>query len=222
MTAEGDLSQLTIEGFRLRTAGEHPMPAGVAVAAVSAAFALGLLAKVLAVSARGAMAAAETAGPESLAAARAASQRMLQLAGDDVAAFEAYLSARRLPHAGESERQARQQAIEAAVLRAIEPPLAAAQEAAAGLQLCSQAAACIIPALIADLGVIASLLASALRGFLLCAQSNVRHLAPDDASLRQRVVMESQRHAPAFALAEAMLERTRTALAGDGRAVREP
>src|SRR6185437_14288754 len=84
-------------------------PAGVAIAAVSASFALGLVAKVLAVSARRNTLPQNTAGLEPVtAAAQAASQRMLQLAGADTAAFEAYLTANRLPRATETERRARQ------------------------------------------------------------------------------------------------------------------
>jgi formiminotetrahydrofolate cyclodeaminase len=214
MTAGEDLSQVTLEHFRREAAGQHPMPAGVAIAAVSAGFALALAAKVLGVSRRQNTDPANAARLEPLAAAaQAASQRMLQLAADDVAAFGAYLTARRLPQSTESEHQARQQAIDAAVCRTVDVPLAAAHEAAAGLQLCSELSASTPPALVADLGVIASLLASALRGFLLCAESNVRNLAPDTASLRERVATEAQRHAPAFGIAETVLESTRAALA---------
>lgn len=213
MTAGDDLSQVTLEHFRRETAGQHPLPAGVAIAAVSAGFALGLAAKVLGVSGRQSALPADAARLAPLAAAaQAASQRMLQLAADDVGAFGAYLAARRLPHATDSESLARQQAIDAAVRRTVDVPLAAAHEAAAGLQLCGELSAFTAAALIADLGVIASLLAGALRGFLLCAQSNVRNLAPDTPALRERVATEAQRHAPAFGIAQAVLERTRAAL----------
>jgi methenyltetrahydrofolate cyclohydrolase len=217
MAAGDDLSQVTLEHFRREAAGQHPMPAGVAIAAVSAGFALGLAAKVLGVSGRQSPPPANAAGLEPLAAAaQAASQRMLQLAGDDVAAFGAYLAARRLPQSTEAESQARRHAIDAAVGRTVDVPLAAAHEAAAGLQLCGELSAFTPPALVADLGVIASLLASALRGFLLCAESNVQSLAPGTAPLRERVASEAQRHAAAFGIAEAVLERTRAALASVG------
>lgn len=193
MSPDRDLSQVTLEDFRREAAGQHPMPAGVAIAAVSASFALGLIAKVLTVSGRRNTLTGNAAGLEqSVAAAQAASQRMLQLAGDDVAAFEAYLSARRLPHSMESEHQARQQAIDAAIRGIIDVPLAAAREAAAGLQMCSDASAFTPPSLVADLGVVGALLGSALHAFLLCAESNVRQLAPDAASLRERVATAAQ------------------------------
>lgn len=223
MTPGDDLSQVTLEQFRREAAGQHPMPAGVAIAAVSAGFALALAAKVIGVSGRQNTVPANTVRLEPLAtAAQGASQRMLQLAGDDVAAFGAYLTARRLPHATESEQQVRQQAIDSAVRRTVDVPLAAAHEAAAGLQLCGELSGFAPPALVADLGVIASLLASALRGFLLCAESNVRNLAPATASLRERVATETQRHAPAFGIAQAVLERTRAALESVGSPRSEP
>jgi formiminotetrahydrofolate cyclodeaminase len=201
------ISDSTLEQFRHAVAGQQPTPAGVAVAAVAAGFALGLLAKVLTVSGRRQSLPEGTARLASLAAeARAASQRMLQLAGGDIAAFEAYLAARRMPHVTDSERQARQQEVDTTVRRAIDVPLEGAQEASAGLQLCSEMAAAIPPALVADLGVTAALLASALRGFLLCAQSNVRHLASDAAAYGERLATETRRHDQALEQAEALLE----------------
>jgi len=201
------VSDFTLEQFRQATAGQQPTPAGVAAAAACAAFALGLLVKVLSVSGRRQELAASHPRLESLAAAaQAASQRMLHLAGDDIAAFEAYLTARRMPRATDSERQACEQRTHSAVRRAIDVPLAAAQEAAAGLQLCSEISVATPPALVADLGVAAALLAGALRGFLLCAESNVRQLAPDDASYRERLAADATRHDETLRQAAALLE----------------
>lgn len=212
MITDRALPHATIEDFRRAAAGPQPMPAGVAIAAVSAAFALGLVAKMLAVSARRGPPADDAARvrAESLAAAaQSSSQCMLQLAGEDIAAFEGYLAARRLPRSTESESQARQQSIDCAVRRAIDLPLAAAREAAAGVQLCSEVFGLAPPALVADLGVAASLLAGALRAFLLCAQSNVDQLASDAAIHRDRLTAETQRHEEALRQAEAVLERAR-------------
>lgn len=207
------VSDSTLEQFRDAAAGRQPTPAGVAVAAVSAAFALGLIAKVHAISGRRKELHAEAARLEALAAAaQAASRRMLQLAGEDTAAFEAYLAARRLPQSTDSERQARDQGMDGAARRAIDLPLAAAQEAAAGLQLCAGLAGLTPRALIADLGVAATLLASALRGFLLCAQSNVRQLAQDAAACREQAATATKQHESALRQAEALLEHVRTAL----------
>lgn len=200
------VSDSTLEQFRHATADQQPTPAGVAVAAASAAFALGLLVKVLAVSGKRQELTASLARLQSLAAAaQAASHRMLQLASDDVAAFEAYLTARRLPRATDSERQAREHGTAIAVRRAIDVPLAAAQETAAGLELCGGMSAVTPPALAADLGVATALLAGALRGFLLCAESNVHQLASDAAPYRERLAADSKRHEQALRQAETVL-----------------
>jgi formiminotetrahydrofolate cyclodeaminase len=217
MPSPEDLSQVTLEQFRCDVAGEQPMPAGVAIAAVSASFALGLVAKVLAVSSRRDKLAEGAAGMEPLigqarTAAQAASQRMSQLASDDIAAFETYLAAKRLARTNESERQRRQESIDSAVRRAIDLPLAAAHEAASGLRLCNDVSAFISSGLTADLGVAAALLASALRAFLLCAESNVSQLAPEGASLRERVAIERDRLASAFRTADTVLEHARTVM----------
>lgn len=215
MIPDGDLSRLTLEDFRAQAAGPQPMPAGVAVAAVSAGFALGLVAKVLAISGRRHTLSDDSGRLESLtAAAHTASQRLSQLAAEDIAAFEGYLTARRLPQSTASERETRQQGIESAVRRAIDVPLAAAQEAAAGLQLCHEISEFAPPTLLADVGVAAALLAGALRGFLLCAQSNVRQLAPDAAPERERVAAETKRHGQALRQAQALLARADAAVAG--------
>ena len=217
------VSESTLEQFRHAAAGQQPTPAGVAVAAVAASFALGLLAKVVAITGRRKeVSAANVSRLETLtAAAQAASQRMLQLAGEDSAAFDAYLSARRLPHSTGPERQAREQAIRSTVRRAIDLPLAAAQEAAAGLRQCSEVSALTPPALIADLGLSATLLAGALRGFLLCAESNVQQLAPDAASYREQLAAQSKQHETALRHADAVLACAGMALesaAASGRA----
>lgn len=212
MITDGALPEVTIEVFRRAAAGPQPMPAGVAIAAVSAAFALGLVAKMLLVSARHGPSAdaAARARAESLAAgADSASASMLRLAGEDIAAFEGYLAARRLPRSTESESQARQRSIDSAVRRAIDLPLAAAREAAAGVQLCSEVFGLAPPALVADLGVAASLLAGALRAFVLCAQSNVDQLAADAAIYRDRLTDEAPLHEEALRQAAAVLERAR-------------
>jgi formiminotetrahydrofolate cyclodeaminase len=218
-----DLSQATLEHLRRETAGPQPMPAGVAIAAVSASFALALIAKVLAVSARHDVLPEHTGRlGQSAATAQAVSQRLLQRASDDTAAFEAYLSAKRLPHSTEVERQAWQEAIRSALHRTIDVPLTAAQEAAAGLQLCADISGLVPLALIADVGVATALLSGALRGFLLCAQSNVRQLAADAAAYRERLATETRRHEQAIREADAALEHARTALQATAVPVGEP
>lgn len=211
------LCDSTLEQLRRAAAGEAPTPAGVAIAAVSASLALGLLAKVLAVSGRRAGVAVEGARLASLAVtAQGASGRLLRLAGEDSVAFEAYLSASRAPQSTDSERRERLASVAAAVQRIIDVPLECAREAAAGLELCDETSSLIHPVVVADLAVCATLLASALRGFLTCAQSNVRQLAPSAAHYPELLARESERQRRAFRAADAVLGRVAAALQGAG------
>ncbi|HVB87243.1 MAG TPA: cyclodeaminase/cyclohydrolase family protein [Candidatus Dormibacteraeota bacterium] len=176
----------SLEQFRAAAASGDPTPAGVAVSAVSASFALGLLAKVLKVSARHKKFAGSAPKIDSLSdAARTEAKRMLQFAEEDVSAFNAYVASGRLPQASDREREERQRALNAAVRKAIEIPLAAARSAATALELCSEASGLTHAAVIADLGAATSLLSSAMRIFLLCADSNLRQLALDPQPFRE-------------------------------------
>ena len=211
------VSDSTLERFREAAASGRPTPAGVAVAAVSASFAFGLLAKVLAVSGRKDVRSENSAKLEPLtAAAVAESSRMLQVAADDIAAFGAYLAAARLPHSTDRERRARQQARDSALRQAIDLPLAAARSTAAGLQLCADAVSMTHLVVLADLAAAVTLLAGALRAFLICAESNVRQLTPEVSSLREQLANEADRHKPALRQAEEVLERIAAALEAPG------
>ncbi|MGH8298123.1 MAG: cyclodeaminase/cyclohydrolase family protein [Steroidobacteraceae bacterium] len=207
------VSGSTLERFREAAASGHPTPAGVAVAAVSASFAFGLLAKALAVSGRRDARSVNLAKLEPLTAAvRAESSRMLQLADDDIAAFEAYLAGARLPHATDRERLERRQALDSALRQAIDLPLAAARSAAVGLQLCAEAVSMTHLVVLADLATAVTLLSGALRAFLLCAGSNVRQLAPETSSHRELLAKETDRHKRVLRQAEEVLERVTGAL----------
>lgn len=198
----------TLEQFRAATADRRPTPAGVAVAATSASLAFALLAKVLRVSARRKDWPAHSAAPEPLiATAQGESQRMMQLAGEDMAAVEAYMRTQRLPHSTPEERQRRQQAIDTAVRQAIDLPLEAARAASAGVQLSGEVLALAPLALIADIGAVASLLSGAVRTFVLCAESNVRLLAPDELSQRDALASATEHSRQALRQADQLLER---------------
>jgi len=180
--SQAPVRESTLETFRSAAASGAPLPAGVAIAAVSAGFALGLLAKVLTVTVRR----KDFGGDAGIAlrlaeSARTESTRMLQYADEDVAAFNAYMTSARLPRSTDREREERQTAINAAIRKAIETPMAAARSAAVGINLCSDSAGMVHKVVAADLGSAVSLLAGALRVFLLCADSNLQQLASDPA-----------------------------------------
>jgi methenyltetrahydrofolate cyclohydrolase len=209
----GPIWDVSIEQFRSAAASGDPTPAGVAVSAVSASFAFGLLTKVLRVSGRRKDFAGSAAKIESMSdAARIEAKRMLQLAEDDIAAFNAFVASNRLPQVTDSEREERQRAVNSAVRKAIEIPLAAARSAAMGMELCSEASGLTHAAVIADLGAAASLLASALRVFLMCADSNLRQLALDPQPFREAFAARAEWEHRAYRHAEAVLKHVAAAI----------
>ena len=83
----------TLGSLREKVGGMDPVPAGVACSAVSASLALALLAKVLAITGnRKTFTGDKLRIEEMLAAVRAESASLAQLADDDVAAFHLYLA----------------------------------------------------------------------------------------------------------------------------------
>jgi formiminotetrahydrofolate cyclodeaminase len=182
------LSKSTVEQLRRKVAA-GPTPAGVAVSAISASLALSLLAMSLEITARKKPPHGRAELGRMRQAAKRASLRMLADAERDVAAFEAYLeSRRRRPRvAGKASR--RRRATNVALARAIEMPLKIGREATAGLELCAQAARLVDPAVAADLGAAAAILAAAARAAARSAESNLRYLPPKNP-LRARVIAE--------------------------------
>jgi len=209
----GAVWESTLEQFRAAAASGEPMPAGVAISAASASFALGLLAKVLKVSGRHKKFLGSSAKIDSLCdAARTEGKRMLQFAEEDIAAFNAYVAGSRLPQATDREREDRQRAVNAAVRKAIEIPLAAARSAAAGLELCSEASSFTQVAVIADLGAATSLLAGAMHVFLMCADSNLRQLALDPLPFRDAFAARAEWEHRANRYAESTLKHVTSAI----------
>lgn len=203
----GSVWESSLEQFRSAAASGEPTPAGVAISAVSASFALGLLAKVLKVSSRHKKFAPSAAKLDSLCdSARAEAKRMLQFAEEDIAAFNAYVASNRMPQNSDREREDRQRAVNSAVRKAIETPLAAGKSAATGLELCSEASGITHTPVIADLGAAASLLAGALRVFLTCADSNLRQLALDPAPFRDAFARRSEWEGRAYRHADSVLK----------------
>lgn len=209
----GSVWEPSIEQFRAAAASGEPTPAGVAISAVSAGFGLGLLAKVLKVSGRHKKFAGSISKIDALCdAARGESKRMLQFAEEDIAAFNSYVTSSRLPQATDREREERQRAVNAAVRKAIEIPLAAARSAATGLELCSEALGFTHVGVIADLGAATSLLAGAMRVFLLCADSNLRQLALDPQPFREAFAARAEWEHRANRHAESTLKQVASAI----------
>ena len=151
----------TLDGFREKAGGTDPVPASVAISAVTASLALALLAKVLAIAGRkrdlGAL----------LDSARAESDRLARLADEDIEAFNEYMECR---------REGRD--LTAAARKAIDVPMEAARSAVRGLELCVSAAGLVRGLTAADIGGAAALLFAAVQAMLLSVDFNVRAMRP--------------------------------------------
>jgi formiminotetrahydrofolate cyclodeaminase len=148
----------TLAQFRDRLASVESVPAGVSTAAVSAAFAIGLLTKVLKIASRR----KDFSGDRSLVTAlldqaQEASQTLSRLADRDILAYR--------------ERSRHM----------ITVPIDVARAAAVGLALCDQAKPLVHALLAPDLGTAEELLTAAVRSTLLTVTSNLQQLPEDDA-----------------------------------------
>ena len=153
----------TLAGLLEKTAATEPVPAGVAISAVTASLALALLAKVLGIAVRKRKFAAEREQIEDLLhGARAESSRLTSLADEDIEAFHKYL---------ETNHQATR--------KAIEIPMEAARAGVRGLRLCAEAARIIRGLTASDVASAATLLEGAVRGMLVTVDFNLQEMTAD-------------------------------------------
>jgi len=189
--------EIKLSDLRERLVAGGPTPGGVAVASVTASLGLGLLAMTLEVtSARKDFTGDRNRLTDLLAAARREAIAIGQFADEDIAVFETYLEALRLPHGDEQERSDRRNAMRASLRRAIEVPMAAARAAAAAIEICADTAPLVGRFVAADLGAAAAMLSNAVRTILLSVDYNAGQLSFDPVMqaeiVAQRREIESQ------------------------------
>lgn len=162
--------------FREKVAGLDPVPAGVAISAVTASLALALLAKVLEIVRKHKTFVGDPRQMEALLDAVRRESVQLTLSADaDVHAFQRYLECVR-----------NKEGTDEAMRDAIRVPLEAARTVARGLALCREAEPhCRTGMTASDFSVAEALLTGAMRGMVLSVESNLRHLTEDDAFRRQ-------------------------------------
>jgi formiminotetrahydrofolate cyclodeaminase len=155
----------TLASFCEEVGGSNPAPASVAVSAVAANLGLGLLIKVLKITARRKSFAGDSQKLRALIdAALRESQQLRTAADEDVAAVRQYLSSTN----------------PAAVRNAIEVPIRAARAAVSGIELCGEASGIIYGLLAADLGAAVLLLSASVRAILLSVDFNLRQLRSEE------------------------------------------
>lgn len=167
---------LTLAEFREKVAGADPVPAGVAISAVSASLALGLVAKVLLINRKRGDAARIDAALE---AARRESGLLAELAEADIRAFNRYMDClRRKASTAEAMRDA------------VDVPMQAVRAAVRGIGICDDAAVlCPGRMTAADLVSAKSLLSGAARAIIASVEANLGQF-PDDDSFRRSTAGE--------------------------------
>jgi formiminotetrahydrofolate cyclodeaminase len=138
----------------------------------------------------------------------AARARLAALVEEDAAAYDRVVAAYRLPKGTDAERRARSEAIQRALRRAIETPLAVMQHAAAGAEAAEVVARHGSAAASSDVGVALELLGAALRGARLNVEVNLATV--DDAAYVARIRGETDEWTGAF---DRAADRARAALA---------
>eukprot|EP00123_Amoebidium_parasiticum_P022050 comp7852_c0_seq1/m.3438 comp7852_c0_seq1/g.3438 ORF comp7852_c0_seq1/g.3438 comp7852_c0_seq1/m.3438 type:complete len:258 (-) comp7852_c0_seq1:189-962(-) len=157
-----------------QTASTNPTPGGGSVATMSGSLGMGLVIMALEVSSK--RKDATDTQHEQLKAARAQLEKIRPLADEDVAAFDAYMAAMKLPKGTPEEQDARQKAMQEAALKATETPLKAARELLKGLEISVDAATSSHRNIVSDVGAGAFLLESAVHATLLNVDINLGSL----------------------------------------------
>ena len=156
-------------------ASSEPTPAGVSVAAVSAALGASLLQKVLEIVAKRKSFTGDLEKLSSLReAARNEAERLTRYADEDIAAYRRYRAAR--------SGKATDAELAGSLRGVMETPLNASRSALSGLKLCVEASEIVHGAVAADLATAAILLEGAVRSMLLCVIVNLQELP--DAEVR--------------------------------------
>ena len=175
------LSELTIDALLDRLASSDPVPGGGSAAALAAAMGAGLVAMVAELTiGRPDYAEHDAVITELREAARARKDQLLALAEEDAVAYDAVVTARRMPKESEPERQARSTALHGAMVEAARVPMRTAVVAAEVLELAERIAPIGNRKAASDAGVAAQLAAAGLRGALLNVRINLPYLAEDE------------------------------------------
>ncbi len=157
-------------------ASSKPVPAGGAVAALSASLAASLLQMVLEIAVKD----GANVG-DMLTTVEKGREELQHCVEDDIDAFNAFLAARRLPKSTESEKRHRQQFMTQALQRCTEVPLSAARAAAKLVPIAKGLLSLAPDKVLSDFGVALTECDCALVGLSFTVNINLRETASDSA-----------------------------------------
>jgi methenyltetrahydrofolate cyclohydrolase len=189
------LPELRLDAFLERLSSPAPTPGGGSASALAGATAAALLHMVLALTG------GRPGDPDddALAALRGEAagwqSELLELVQLDAAAYDAVVTARRLPRTTEREAESRRVQVASATREATRIPLEIVRRAARVLELAERVAAIGNRNAISDVGVAALLAAAAIRGAALNVRINLPYL-PGDEPLRDEAAVELDRVLP--------------------------
>jgi formiminotetrahydrofolate cyclodeaminase len=174
------ITDLTTAQLAERLASREPVPGGGSASAIAGAMAAGLVAMVAELT-LGRPGADDAWITRIRDGARERMSRLLALAQQDAAAYDAVVRARRLPRETDGQRAERAAAVRAATLEATRVPLSAAEVAVEVAELAAAIAPIGNPNAVSDAGVATHLAGAALHGALLNVRINLPYLPADEA-----------------------------------------
>jgi len=187
------LAPLSMRELLDRLSSSDPVPGGGSAAALAGAMGASLVSMVAALTAgRPEYAEADDAAREIGEAASSLRDELIELAQRDSDAYQAVVTARRLPRETDELRLARARAMSSAIVQAAEVPLRTARVARQALELAGRIAPIGNRNAVSDAGVAALLSAAAIRGAILNVRINLPYL-PEDAPLRAEADAELSR-----------------------------
>lgn len=190
--SDAPLLHSSLSAFADETASESPAPGGGSISAYVGALgvSLGVMVANLSAHKRGWDDRWETFS-EWAAKGQTIKDRLLQLVDEDTAAFNGIMSAFRLPKGTDAEKQARQEAIQAATKQAIETPFEVMKKSLESFELMKAMAEVGNPNSVSDAGVGALCARAAIHGAYLNVKINVGGL--EDEKYVQKVLKEGQK-----------------------------
>jgi formiminotetrahydrofolate cyclodeaminase len=191
--AEAVLASLNVRDLLERLSSSAPVPGGGSAAALAGAMGASLVSMVAALTVgRAEYAEVEASAHEIGEAAAALRDELGELAEQDSLAYQAFVSARRLPRETDEQLAARTHAMGSAIAEAADVPLRTARVARRALELARRIAPIGNRNAVSDAGVAAQLTAAAVRGAILNVRINLP-LLPEGATIRQQAPAELAR-----------------------------